>query len=98
MIITILSDLLFLFIGFWVGSNRYQTDIKKIKRHSHNLKRVIHHLATGPSGVVYRPSVDRLNKIKRDRLKTGEVEALEDTFNDIPELKKAKDLQQKYGN
>ena len=97
----LISNLLFLIVGFYIGRQWYIHDIKEVKKQAAKIQRVVHHTVSnvvkGPSGVVIRPSVNRLNEIKRDKIKTDGVRALEETFDEIPELKEARKLSEKYG-
>ena len=92
MILTVISTLLAVLLGYYLGIQRYNRDIKTAVKVAKKIKRIVHTTTTvvtkGPSGIVYRPDAARLSRLKRDKIKSGEMTALKETFDEIPELKK----------
>jgi hypothetical protein len=92
MITTSLLTLLILLFGFVLGrlsllpnqvvSDKYRSGLKSVKT---KLKR------PSPSGIIYRPTAKKLNRDKRIKERQASHDALVETLDNIPELRKAKE-------
>jgi hypothetical protein len=85
---TIIASLIFLFIGYYLGLQRYTKDIKKVKKIMGKSKAIITKVKSvgTPSGIIYRPNASRIRKLSGNPTD----EAFSETLEKLPEIQEAR--------